>query len=162
MSQRGVIVSKVVELLQAEAGQGHVHRYAMRPIEQDKLPAYVPYVTSVKCTDEGQPWGMREYDMDLRIEARAIGKEVDAVLDPMISLIQAVMLREPFLDGTAFHVKEGEVQYDALDRDKCYCAAACDYTVRFYEDSTTQGAEPLEPNPYGANLQIVDFRETTS
>ena len=159
MSQRDVIMSKLVELLQAEAGAAHVHRHAMRPVEKDRLPAYVPYVISQKCTDESQPWGMREYDLEIRIEARTTGTPVDAVLDPMIALIQTVMLREPSLGGTAFHVKEGEVQFDALDRDHVYCAAACDYTVRFYENASTQGAEPLEPAPYGAALKILDYKE---
>jgi hypothetical protein len=160
MSLRDTIVSKVVALLAAAAPAVTVHRHAMRAIEKDKLPAFVPYVTKVQPTDETQPWGMREYDLDLRIEARTTGTPVDAVLDPLIATIQTVMLKEPFLDGLAFRVKEGEIQYDALDRDRTYCAAACDYTIRFYEDAADQGAEPLEPAAYGANLKILDYKET--
>lgn len=159
MSQRGVVMSKAVELLAAAAPTTHVHRHAMRPIDKDSLPAIVPYVTGVKPIQDGQTWGARGYEMDLRIEARTTGTPVDAVLDPMISTIQRVMLSEPFLGGCAFNVKEGEIQYDALDRDKTYCAAALDYTVTFYEDPTGLGEEPLEPAQMGDSLLLPTIQE---
>lgn len=146
MSRRNVIVAKAVELLQIAAGSGvTVHRHAMRPIEKDQLPALCIYVVGVKPAQDGQTWGLREYDLDLRVEVRTTGQPVDQVLDQLIETVQAVMLREPFLGGAAFGVKEGEIQYDALDRDKVYAAAAIDFTVRFCEDPTGQGQEPFEP-----------------
>nr|WP_320131995.1 hypothetical protein [uncultured Holophaga sp.] len=156
MSQRDVIMTKVVELLEAADATNAVHRHAMRPFDKDRLPAIVPYITSVKPIQDAQTWGMRGYEMEVRIEARTTGTPVDQVLDPMIATIQQVMLSEPFLGGTAFNVKEGETQFDALDRDKTYCAAALDFTVTFYEDPTGLGEEPLEPAQMGDALSTIE------
>lgn len=161
MSQRDVLVTKVAELLQAAAPAVHVHRHAVRPIDKDHLPAAIPYVLNCKPIQDAQTWGPRGYDLEIRVEVRTTGTPVDQVLDPMISLVQQVMLAEPFLGGYAFNVKEGETQYDALDRDKTYCAAALDFTVTFYEDPTGLGAEPLEPAQMGDALTTLPtFAET--
>lgn len=145
MSRRDVIVAKTAALLQAALPSAHVHRYPMRPIERDELPALCVYLIGVKPADGGPAWGIREYDLELRIEARTTGQLVDQALDPLISAVQAVMLREPFLDGEAFHIREGEIQFDALDRERTYAAAALDYVVRIAEDPSGQGPEPLDP-----------------
>ena len=162
MSQRDVLISKVAELLQTAAPAAKVHRHAMRPIDKDQLPAIIPYVLGCKPIQDAQTWGTRGYDLEIRVEVRTTGVPVDQVLDPMISLVQQVMLAEPFLEGYAFNVKEGEIQYDALDRDKTYCAAAIDFTVTFYEDPTGLGEEPLEPAQMGEALTALPtFEETT-
>jgi hypothetical protein len=106
-----------------------IHRQALSPIEKDRLPAIVPYILDMKPKYSTDPdTTLREYNVSIRIECRALGVPIESALWPMMRHVQRVMLSGPLpLDGHSMGVEEMDIQYDAFQRDKTYCAAAMDY-----------------------------------
>jgi hypothetical protein len=109
-----------------------LHRRVLSPIEQDRLPAIVPYLMDMK-PKAGQDTGndLREYDASIRIECRATGTPIEDALWPLVFHVQkAILTAPPFLDGWAMEIEEEDIQFNAILKDKAYCAVAMDYRAR--------------------------------
>lgn len=125
-----------------------VHRFAMLPIEQDTLPALVVYWTA--CDPPGndflhQPDADRllEYHLKVRLEARASGDPIDQALEPYCQYLRQVVFSDPSFGGLAFGTREDGIQVDAVDGGNRICAAAaCDFTISFYEEPFSVTQDP--------------------
>jgi hypothetical protein len=127
------LMDALASLLALEAPPGAaVHRFPMRPLNQDQLPAMVPYLTALNPRPgQDAENDVREYDAQVRVECRAKGWPMEDVLWPCVLHVQRTMLTAPpYLDGWAMDVEELSIDFDAYERDRVYCGAALDYRLR--------------------------------
>ena len=138
-----------------------VHRFAMRPLDVDRLPAIVVYWMDCKPAKAEQVVSSVSYDrlleylLTVRVECRAAGEPADQVLDPLAQYARQVVLTDPSLGGLCYGVREAGIQVDAVAKEKVLGAAAVDFEFHYPEE-----AVPLGDPVLGGNLIEADYPTT--
>lgn len=137
-----------------------VHRFAMMPIEQDRLPALVVYWLDCKPVSKDPISSvdylrLQEYTLMVRVECRVSGQPVDQQLDPLAQFARLVIFSDPSLGGLSHSVLEAGIQVDGVAREKVFGAAAVDFEFHYFEEPV-----PLEDPVLGGNLVEADYPTT--
>ena len=162
-SMREQLVAAIVARLNAPpagivAPEGlTIHRYQLRPLENDVLPAIVVYWMSsdpsekhfyaASCQDL-----LTEYVLAVRFEIRAVGDPVDAAIDPYVQFVRQCIFSDPSIGGLALGARESSLHVDGEDRAKVYASGTLDVDLAFLEEPYTY-VETL----IGAPIQRLDF-----
>lgn len=126
-----------------------VHRYRIRPIERDDLPAYVAYPSNPPIGGQSETVERLDHDsgversMNLRIEIRVSGEEPDEAIDEHYVHVVRAMRADPTCGGLALDCEEVATTFDAADLGKAVGAAAVDFEITYLtsEDDPEQGAD---------------------
>lgn len=106
-----------------------VHRYSLRPIEAEKLPALVVYRFDNKPTlgnhlsGTGLVDNLIEYEVSVRVEVRALGEPVDQVVEAFEEYVRQVVFIDPSLGGLAMAAREIAYEVDGALLDRGYAAS---------------------------------------
>lgn len=136
-----------------------IHRYALRPIEVEKLPALVVYRYDNKPVESFHLAGSAEdnlllYEVSVRVEVRAVGEPVDQVVEPLEEYVRKVVFIDPSLGGLSAGARELAYEVDGALLDKGYAASYISLGFLYYE-------QPYIFPDTGADLQLVQVDNTT-
>lgn len=149
-SRRELIARNRRAALEAASGAvgAVVHRYRIRPVERDLLPAWLLYFSNpplggqVETVDRMDHDPAVERSMNLRVEIRVSDEEPDAALDDHYVAVVKAMRADPTCGGLALDCQETAVSFDAADMGRPVGACAVDFTITYQtdEDDPEQGA----------------------
>ena len=168
MSTRENIVAALVDRLRTPPAfipipQGleacNIHRYALRTIEADKLPALVVYRYDNKPVDSFHLAGSAEdnlllYEVSIRVEVRAVGEPVDQVVEEFEEYVRQVVFSDASLGGLSAGARELAYEVDGALLDKGYAASYISLGFLYYE-------QPYVFPATGADLQLVQVDNAT-
>ncbi|MFW6031000.1 MAG: hypothetical protein ACOC9T_00285 [Myxococcota bacterium] len=152
-TRRERIVRKTVEALDG-AGKpdgATVHRYRVRPIERDDLPAYVVYPSNPPMGGRSEAVQRMDHDpgversLNLRVEIRVADNEPDKALDDHYAWVVRAMRSDPTWDGLALDTQESGSSFDAADLGRTVGACAVDWEITYITDED----DPEEGGLYG-------------
>lgn len=136
-----------------------VHRYRLRPLEEDNLPALVVYWTSCEpserafisapCLDR-----LLEYTLHVRVEIRTTGDPVDQAIDACARYLRQCVFYDPSFGGLALATREGSLQVDGESRGEVMASGTLDFEVSFFDELYTPTETLL-----GAPIQRLDFEQ---
>lgn len=139
-SRREQVIAAWVAKLQADALAGvTVHRYRTRPIDSDKLPAWVVYPITAPGGESERVQrrtlgGEVDRSLNIRTEIRVVATPPlapDAALDPHYLAIIESLLGDQTLGGLTLDIEERATSFDAVERDQVYAAAGVDFEVTY-------------------------------
>jgi hypothetical protein len=114
-----------------------VHKYRLRPLERDQLPAVVVFSIDESVSLENiVPQVARR--LVVRCEARHHGDVPDDALDPILSWVVQRITTDATLQDLTVRVSEVGTEWMAEQKDVVLAAAAVDFAIDYYT---------LETNP---------------
>jgi hypothetical protein len=151
-SRRELIIRNRVGALKAGA-PAEVHRYRIRPIERDQLPAYVVYPANPPLGGQSEVVERLDHDpgverrlnlrVEIRVEVTDPNDEPDSVLDEHYVHVVKALRADPTCGGLALDCEESSSSFDAADLGKEVGACAVDFVITYHTDEDDpEGAAP--------------------
>jgi hypothetical protein len=164
-SRRELIILALMERLEtpptgiSKPANLEVHRYRLRPLEEDNLPALVVYWVACDPTEKhfiASPSMDRlcEYVLSVRVEIRAIGDPVDQAIDSCVKYLRQCVFFDPSFSGLAIGTREGTIRADGEDRGQSYASGTMDFDIAFCEEFYTPAEFQL-----GGVIHRLDFEQ---
>lgn len=119
-----------------------VHRFILRPIEADKLPALVAYrydckpVESLHLAGDSRDTQLL-YELMVRVEVRAIGEPVDQVVDALEQYVRQCVFSDTSLGGLTAGARELGYEVDGAALNQHFAASHVNLGFIYYEQPYT-------------------------
>jgi len=120
----------------------NIHRYALRSLESETLPALVVYRYDNAPVDGGHIAGsslnnLILYEVKIRVEIRAIGEPVDEIVEPLEEYVRRCVFADASLGGLAAGCREIAYEVDGVLGNQSYAASYVSLGFLYYEEPYT-------------------------
>lgn len=143
----------------ADLAAAQIHRYALRSLEAETLPALVVYrfdnapIEGNHIAGESRD-NLLAYEVKIRVEIRALGEPVDEIVEPLEEYVRQCVFADSSLGGLAAGCREIAYEVDGMLGNQSYAASYVSFGFLYYE-------QPYVFTETGADLALVQTDNTT-
>ncbi len=112
-----------------------IHKWRTRPIERDGLPAIVVYYRKEDAGLIAERARVSRRILRFTCEVRVTDAVPDDALDPYINWCVASLMADQTLGGTCRQLDQVEMEWDAVEVEKPYGAAAVTFEALYFTES---------------------------